>query len=111
MSQIQLTLPQTLHDQLDTLAKHEGVSLPEYILYILAYQARAAYTAQPVPQDALHTQHTQFSDLLKDLGQATVSEIQRVLGQRDVVQPEEELRAETTHRLQQKIAEKQSKTS
>ena len=106
MSQIQLTLPQTLHCQLDTLAKHEGVSLPEYILYVLAYQARAAYTAHPVPQDALHTQHTQFSDLLKDLGQATVSEIQTVLAQRDVVKPEEELSAETIHRLQQKIAEK-----
>lgn len=111
MSQVTLHLPQTLYYQLETLAKHEDVSLTEYILYILAYQTRAAYTVQPVPPEAVAEQRAQFNALLKELGQTTAAEIETGLAHREAVAPEKGLSAETIRRVRQKISAKQSQQS
>ena len=104
MSQVTLRLPKTLHYQLETLAKNEGLSVNEYILYVLAYQVRSAYTMQAVPKEAVAEQQVNFTNLLESLGKSSVSEMKEVLEQREVVKPEEELTPEIITRLQQKIA-------
>lgn len=89
----------TPYYQLETLANREGVSLNEYILYVLAYEVRTTYTMQAVPKDAVVDQQESFTNLVKSLEKVSVSDIQEVLDQREVVEPEEELNPEILTRL------------
>lgn len=49
MARLTLRLPSTLHDQLVALAKAEGVSLNQYIVYSLARQAASASVVEEMP--------------------------------------------------------------
>lgn len=106
MSQVTVNLPNTLYHQLETLAQNEGVSLNEYIVYALIYQIKSVYTVQVLSKEAATEQQIRFSELLKNLGQASASEIQDVLAEREVVEPEEGLDQETIKRLQTKLSVK-----
>jgi len=97
-------LPETLHRQLDTQAQHEGVSLNQYIVYLLTRQATLAYTVHALPEEDVAQQHTQFTALLESLGQASYAEIERVLAERETVEPEAGLSPEVVAHLQQRLA-------
>lgn len=101
MSQLTLQLPETLHQQLTCLAENEGVPLNQYIIYALTRQVALAYTIQATPTEAVTQQQQAFQALLQELGQASFAEVQSVLDQRDIVQPE--LSPEIVSRFQQQI--------
>lgn len=103
MSRLTLRLPETLHQQLIHLAESEGVSLNQYIVYALTRQVVLAYTVHSTPIEEVNQQQQAFQALLKDLGQASSTEIKSVLGNREVVQPEEELSPDIVTRFQQRI--------
>ena len=106
MTQLTLQLPDTLFSQLETLAQIEGVQLTQYILYALTRQVVSAYTMSSFSKDAVQQQKIEFDALLQRLGNAPLSEVEAVLGKRDVVKPEPELSPEIVSRLQHRIARK-----
>ncbi|MER3493619.1 MAG: toxin-antitoxin system HicB family antitoxin [Mastigocladus sp. ERB_26_2] len=109
MSRLTLRLPETLHKQLIHLAEGEGISLNQYIIYALTRQVTLAYSIQPRSEHEVTQQKQSFAALLDKLGQASPSEIESTLAEREKVEPEAELSSEVINRLQQRIHER-SKT-
>ena len=105
MSRLTVRLPKTLHEQLRTLAKQEGTTLNQYIIYALTRQVKTAYTVKATSEQAISQQQAAFEALLQNLGQASPDEIEAVLAEREVVAPEEDLNAKTIARLQQRISD------
>jgi HicB family len=101
MSRLTLRLPETLHQQPAQLAEGEGVSLNQYIVYALTRQAALACGIQATPGAEVAQQA--FQSLLKQLGQASPSEIKSVLATREKTDPEAELSADIAERLQERI--------
>lgn len=106
MSRLTIELPETLHQQLVTLAKGEGVSLRQYILYSLTKQTSLSYTVKAVPKNEIIKQRADFDSLLQSLGQASFAEIEKIMQERRVVEPEAGLSPAIVKRLQDKIAAK-----
>ena len=104
MSQVTVNLPNTLYRQLEIFAHNEGVSLHDYIVYALAYQIKSAYTVHVLPKKATDEQQNRFSELLQELGKTSAFEIQEVLEEREVVEPETELDQDTIKRLRAKLS-------
>jgi hypothetical protein len=104
MSQLTVELPETLHHQLESLAQTEGVSLSQYVLFALTRQATLSYTVRSVPETEIAQQRTAFATLLNNLGQASFSEIEKVMQEREIVEPEIGLTPEVVKRLQNRIA-------
>lgn len=103
MSRLTLRLPQTLHQQLIRLAEAEGISLNQYIVYALTRQAASAYFIGVVPEEGINQQKQPFQALLQQLGQASPTQIESALAQREMIEPEPELSSEMIARLQQRI--------
>lgn len=103
MSRLTLRLPETLHQQLIHLAEGEGVSLNQYIVYALTRQAALSYMIQVIPEAEIERQQQSFELLIKQLGQASSSEIKSVLAEREQIEPEAELSSDVAARLQERI--------
>lgn len=103
MSRLTLRLPETLHQQLTNLAEGEGVSLNQYIVYALTRQVTMAYRVQAIPIEEVNQQQQDFQALLKNLGQASSTEVKSILDRREVVEPEAELSPDIIARFQQRI--------
>lgn len=103
MSRLTVNLPETLHQQLINLAEGEGVSLNEYIVYTLIRQVASTHAIRAVQAEEIECQKQSFQMLLKDLGEASFSEIAATLDEREAVEPEEELKPEIIARLQERI--------
>lgn len=108
MSELILQLPETLQHQLETLAEHEGVPLQSYILYTLTRQVSVAYTIEVHHPEAIAQQRRNFALYLEKLGKAPDAEVERILAERPVVEPEPDLRPETIARLKHLIAEQRT---
>lgn len=103
MSRLTLRLPETLHQQLIRQAEAEGISLNQYIVYALTRQVASAYVIQAIPEAGINQQKQSFQALLQQLGQASPTEIESALAEREMVEPEQELSPEIIARLQQRI--------
>ncbi len=103
MGRFTLRLPESLHQQLEVLARNEGVSLNQYIVYNLTRQAANAYRVYPVPQADVARQEEDYARLLESLGQATYGEIEVVLAEREPVEPEPGLTPEIVYRVREKM--------
>ncbi len=104
MSRLTVRLPGTLHHQLTALAKNEGISLNQYIVYALTRQATLAYAVQAVPEQAAAEQRASFTALLQSLGQASFPEIEAAMSEREMVEPEVELNAQVIASLRERLA-------
>ena len=104
MSRLTLRLPETLHRQLETLAKREQTSLNQYIVYALTRQAAEAYTVNEFPEGAVAQQRVAFGALLQDLGQASSDQVEKVMVQREKTAPERGLSPKIIKRLQRRLA-------
>lgn len=82
MGRLTVRLPDTLHRQIEDRARHEGVSLNQYIVFALTRQATLAYAIEPVPQEAIMEQRAQYLALLEQLGPTTHAEVERALDAR-----------------------------
>ena len=106
MSRLTLRLPNTLHDQIRALAKHENISINQYVVYALTRQVTQAYAVQQVPDKALRDQRAADVALLQSLGSVSFAEIQAALDERQAVEPETGLTPEVVEKLQSRIAQK-----
>ncbi|WP_034935295.1 toxin-antitoxin system HicB family antitoxin [Gloeocapsa sp. PCC 73106] len=106
MSQLTVRLPDSLHQQLLALAKKEGVSLNQCIVYILTRQVGSNYAFQagldPYVQD-VQEQSQAFDQLVTNLGVATPDQIAEVLSGREIVEPESVLTADILKKMQEKL--------
>ncbi len=105
MGRLTVRLPDTLHQQLSYIADKEGVSLNQYIVYALTRQTALAYTVHRLSDEEIQQQQKAFESLLEELGEASTDEIESLLADRDVVEPETELEKTAVARLQRRIAE------
>jgi hypothetical protein len=103
MGRLTLRLPETLHKELTALAKQEGVSLNQYIVYALTRQVTLAYYVRAFPDEEVARQKASFEALLQRLGQASFAEIEAVLAEREPAEPEPGLERERVARLQKHL--------
>jgi uncharacterized protein YpbB len=104
MSRLTLRLPDSLHQQLESLAENEQVSLNQYIVYALTRQTTMDYTIQAVPEKALAEQRAQYATLLQTLGHASFEEIEKVLDEREPVNLDPGLTPEVAEALRRKLS-------
>ena len=103
MSRLTLRLPETLHHKLANLAKREGVSLNQYIVYVLSCQIHNSYTVDVLSAKEIEQQQPAFSQLIEDLGTLEDKEIKAILNQREKVDIDEELPLEIRNKLIAKL--------
>ena len=87
MGRLSLRLPESLHRQLTTQAQHEGVSLNQYLVYLLAQRA-TGYSVREVPEEDVRRQRADFSRLLEQLGPTSHEQIRAALEAREPGEPE-----------------------
>lgn len=108
MSQLVLEIPETLHQQLERLARNEGVSLSQYIVFALTRQSTSAYTVKAVSGKEIEQQKNDFANLLQSLGQASFEEIEQVMQEREVTKIEKGLSPEVMQHLKNKISKQRA---
>jgi hypothetical protein len=104
MSRLTVRLPDTLHHQLANNAKSEGVSLNQYIVYLLTRQITLAYTVQPVPDPDISQQKKAFTALLQSLGKASFEQIKAVMDEREPISAERELKPEIVTQMRKRLS-------
>ena len=103
MSRLTVRLPDTLHAQLNEMAKSEGISLNQYIVYALTRQLSMAYTVRPMPASEAAEQRAAYAALLQGLGQASFEEVKAAMEEREKAPPEAELTPEVIERLRKRV--------
>ena len=96
MGRFTLRLPKSLHQELEEIAGHEGVSLNQYIVYALTQQVttdklrqRVLPDVQSVSRDEVLEQYAAFERLKTELGKAAAeTEIEKYLSEREEIAPE-----------------------
>ncbi len=104
MSQIEISVPDTLLDQLKTSAIKEGVSLEQYILFALTRQAMLTPVIRKVSEKDVVFQQNDFIERIKRLGNPSAEELEKILQEREIVEPESGLEPETVLRLKNRIS-------
>lgn len=104
MGRFTLRLPETLHNELESRAEQEGVSLNQYIVYMLTRQVSSAYTIQVLPEISVKEQKANYEKLLDSLGQVSLEQTRAFLAERETAEPEEGLTEDVIARLEKRIA-------
>lgn len=103
MGQISLKLPETLYQHFASRAGFEGISLDQYLLFLLAQHAPQGYTLVPAAESP-EEQKNSFARLRQSLntqspGTASAKEVQRILDEREPVAPEDAIPDDLQKRL------------
>lgn len=104
MSRLTLRLPETLHQRLEALARQEGVSLNQYIVYSLTQQSTVSSLVHEVAIEKIAEQRASYITHLQGARIATEEEIDQVLAEREIVEPEPDLTPEVIARVKKRIA-------
>lgn len=78
-----------------------------YIVYLLTRQVMQAYMVEVLPEEEVAQQRAQFAALLDRLGEASQTEMEKVLAEREVVEPEPGLSPEVVARLREHLAKEE----
>ncbi|MCB0193038.1 MAG: toxin-antitoxin system HicB family antitoxin [Anaerolineae bacterium] len=127
MGRFTLRMPKTLHNTLEILAKDEGISLNQYIVYTLTQKVTAETldiepkekpkgltpeqmeflsNVELTPSKQIKEQQAAYEAMLSRLGpKATDEEVERYLSEREQGEPEAELEPEAIIRLKERIAQ------
>lgn len=118
MKSLRPQLPEALYQQLAYLAEKEGVSLNQYIVYVLSQhivhvsqQGQPAYSVRQISEAEIVEQEQSFINLRQRLRSASSEEIKLALAQREQVEPEVELDPETIAHLRQRIHDRSNQKS
>ncbi len=103
MACLSLRLPETLHRQLTAQARHEGVSLNQYLVFLLARCSAPSYSVVAAPETA-DEQRAAFEKLRSSLNSASREEVREFLKEREPVPPEPEWTPELRERFEQQLA-------
>ncbi len=102
MGRLSLRLPESLHQQLATLAQQEGVSLHQYLVYLLAQKA-TLYSVRRLPEEDVRRQREEYSRLLEELGPASHEQIRAALEAREAGEAESGLTPDLVEWLQERV--------
>jgi len=105
MSQIEISLPETLLCQLEITARREGISLEQYILFALTRQTMLTTAIRNVSEEDAEQQRKDFAERIKRLGKASFEELDEILRERETVVTGPDLKPEIVSRLKNRIAE------
>jgi DNA-directed RNA polymerase specialized sigma54-like protein len=105
MSQIEISIPDTLLVQLKTTARKEGVSLEQYILFALTRQTMLSPAIRKLSDKDSELQHKDFTERINRMGKASSEELEEILQKRKSVETEPGLEQETVSRFKNRIAE------
>ncbi len=108
MNNVTLTLPDTIYQRLVLLAQNEGLSLSQYLLNAMTAHAVANYRVRATSEPERLQQRAEFLALLDRLGTASEEEIESALAEREPVEPDPELDAETISKFRALIEESAS---
>ncbi len=104
MSRLSLRLPESLHRQLANQARHEGVSLNQYLVFLLARYSGPAYSVRPA-EESVEEQRESFARLREQLSSASPEENSRALDELRKPGPRDpELTPELVDRYQRLLA-------
>jgi HicB family len=82
MARLSLRLPDTLHHRLSTQARREGVSLNQFLVFLLAERSRPVYSILPADKTA-EEQRASFARLRQELGSTSDEEVWKILDERE----------------------------
>lgn len=82
MARLSLRLPDTLHHRLNLQARREGVSLNQFLLFLLTERSRPSYAVVPADQ-TVEEQQAAFVRLRERLGSASDEEVWKILDERE----------------------------
>jgi len=105
MSRLTLRLPETLHRQLEAQARHENVSLNQYLVYALTRYASASYLVTAVSNKDVQQQRADYERLVRSLRRGSTEEVRAAMDKREEIPPEPELDPELVERLRRRINE------
>lgn len=100
MSQLNLQLPETLHKQLTRLAEGEGVSLAQYVVYVLARQVDAAYSVRIISESQIEQQREEFDQWVASSTACSEIEAAEILAERKPVGSDPDLSEAAITRFQ-----------
>lgn len=104
MSRLSLRLPESLHQQLAFQAHREGISLNQYLVFLLARYSGPAYSVRP-GGTSVDEQREAFARLREQLGSASPEENRRALAElREPGSPDPELTPELAQRFKSLLA-------
>ena len=111
MSQLVLELPQKLHDDLESVAGNEGISVTQFVIDAVSQNVALAKLMQQQADlcitsvEEMTAQFEGFSALLKRLGPpASDDEVARFLASRTSSEPESDLDPRAAQLWQERIA-------
>ena len=84
MGRFTIRLPDTLHQELERQAQHEGVSLNQYVVYALTQKVTPSYLIQVQPDADIERQQQRIQALLKKLGEPDRTIASEYLATREV---------------------------
>jgi hypothetical protein len=87
MARLSLRLPDTLHHRLDLQARQEGVSLNQFLVFLLSERSRPAY-AVVLADKPVEAQKEEFSRLRERLGSVSAEEVWKILDDRELAPSE-----------------------
>ncbi len=87
MARLSLRLPDTLHQRLTLQARQEGVSLNQFLVFLLAERSRPAYSVVPADKTP-EEQQAAFARLRAELGSTSDEEVWKILDEREPAAPE-----------------------
>jgi DNA-directed RNA polymerase specialized sigma54-like protein len=108
MSQIEISIPDTLLVQLKKTARKEGVSLEQYILFALTRQTMLSPAIHKLSEKDAESQHKDFTERINRLGKTSSEELEEILQERESVEPDPGLEQETVLRFKNRIDEAKS---
>lgn len=112
MSAITLQLPETLRNQLDLLAKQEGVSIHQFILYSLTRQVSTSYITKRIPIAEVWKQQKEFAALRTRWREvASDKGLEQLLAEREISESELELTPEIVAKFQAQVAAARNRES
>ncbi len=103
MARLSLRLPDTLHQRLLLQANQEGVSLNQFLVFLLAERSRPVYSVVPADK-TVEQQQVAFDRLRAELGSASDEEVWKILDEREPASPEAD--AGWTPELRQALEER-----
>lgn len=84
MGRFTVRLPDSLHQELETQATQEGVSLNQFIVYALTRQISSGYTVQVTPKTIIKEQRERYEAILATLGESSEEKTEAYLKERPI---------------------------
>lgn len=104
MSQIKISVPDTLLYQMKKSARREGVSLEQYIVFALTRQTMLIPVIRKVSEGDAEFQQNDFIERIKRLGKASSEELEKILQEREIAEPESGLDPQTVLQLKNRLS-------